>query len=78
MAFSTADGKRFDYTVYPVKQDGIDQLESWIAQLDTPYLSDTVLESAVYTEGAKYLEGTQDIDAAVKAIADSVELYLYE
>ena len=29
-------------------------------------------------EGAKYLEGTQDIDAAVKAIADSVELYLYE
>ena len=53
-------------------------MESWIAQLDTPYLSDTVLESAVYAEGAKYLEGTQDIDAAVKAIADSVELYLYE
>ncbi len=78
MTFSTEDGKIFDYTIYPVKQDGIDQLESWIAQLDTPYLSDTVLESAVYAEGAKYLEGTQDIDAAVKAIADSVELYLYE
>ena len=38
MTFSTEDGKIFDYTIYPVKQDGIDQLESWIAQLDTPYL----------------------------------------
>lgn len=78
MGFSTKDGKSFDYTIYPVNQDGIDKLESWIAQLDTPYLSDTVLETAVYAEGAKYLEGTQDIDAAVKAIADSVEIYLYE
>lgn len=78
MGFSTKDGKSFDYTIYPVQQDGIDKLEAWIAQLDTPYLSDTVLEAAVYAEGAKYLEGTQDIDAAVKAIADSVEIYLYE
>ncbi len=78
MGFSTKDGKSFDYTIYPVNQDGIDKLESWIAQLDTPYLSDTVLEAAVYAEGAKYLEGTQDIDAAVKAIVNSVEIYLYE
>lgn len=77
-SFSTRDGKSLDYTIYPVNQDGIDKLESWIAQLDTPYLSDTVLEAAVYAEGAKYLEGAQDIDAAVKAIADSVEIYLFE
>ncbi|MDE7323176.1 MAG: ABC transporter substrate-binding protein [Lachnospiraceae bacterium] len=78
MGFSMKDGKSFEYTIYPVNQDGIDKLEAWIAQLDTPYLSDTVLEAAVYAEGAKYLEGTQDIDAAVKAIVDSVEIYLYE
>lgn len=78
MSFSTHDGEHFSYTIYPVNQDGIDKLENWIAQLDTPYLSDTVLESVVYAEGVKYLEGTQDLDTAVKAISDSVEIYLYE
>lgn len=78
MSFSTKDGEHFSYTIYPVNQEGIDKLEAWIAQLDTPYLSDTVLEAAVYKEGAKYLEETQDIDTAVKAIADSVEIYLFE
>lgn len=78
MSFSTNGGERFTYTIYPVKQDGIDKLEAWIAQLDTPYLSDAMLEAAVYSEGAKYLEGAQDIDAAVKAVADSVEIYLSE
>lgn len=78
MDFSMRDGKSLDYTVYPINQDGIDKLESWIAQFYTSYLSETILESAVYAEGAKYLEGALDIDAAVKAIADSVEIYLYE
>lgn len=75
---STKDGRGYEYTIYPVEQDGIDRLESWIAGLDTPYLSDAVLEEAVYKEGAAYLEGRQDIDTAVKAVADSVEIYLYE
>lgn len=78
IGFSTKDGESIHYTIYPVDQEGIDKLESWIAQLDTPYLRDAVLESVVYAEGAKYLEGTQDIDATVKAIADSVEIYLSE
>ena len=77
-SFSTKDGQRYDFTVYPVEQDGIDRLESWIEELETPYLCDSVLEEIVYEEGAKYLEGTQDIDAAVKAVVDSVEIYLYE
>lgn len=75
---STKDGRGYEYAIYPVEQDGIDRLESWIAGLDTPYLSDAVLEEAVYKEGAAYLEGRQDIDTAVKAVADSVEIYLYE
>ncbi len=75
---STKDGRGFSLIVYPGNQDGIDRLERWIAGVSTPYLSDAVLEEAVYEEGAKYLEGRQDIDAAMKAITDSVELYLYE
>ena len=76
--FLTKDGKSINYTIYPVNQDGIDKLEQWIAELETPYLSDSVLEDAVYAEGAKYLEGMQDIDTSVRAVADSVEIYLYE
>lgn len=75
---STKDGRGYEYTIYPVEQDGIDRLERWIAQMETPYLSDAVLEDVVYEEGTAYLEGRQDIDTAVKAIADSVEIYLYE
>lgn len=75
---SYGDGTTFGYDIFPVNQDGIDNLEKWIAGLDTPYLTDVVLEEAVYKEGAKYFEGQQDIDKAVKAISDSVEIYLYE
>lgn len=76
--FSTKDGRSVDYTVYPVNQDGIDRLEQWIAELDTPYLSDSVLEDAVYAEGVRYLEGVQDIDETLRAIVDSAGIYLYE
>lgn len=76
--FTMANGENFFYSIYPVNQEGIARLEQWIAQLDTPYLSDTVLESAVCTEGAAYLEGRQELDAAVAAIAERVEIYLAE
>ena len=78
ISFSNADGLAFGYNIYPVDQEGIAQFEQWIAALDTQYLSDAVLEEAVYKQGAKYLEGKLDIDAAVKEIADSVEIYLSE
>lgn len=77
-SFMNKDGETFGFTIFPVEKNGVDNLEKWIAGLDTPYLGDTVLENAVYTEGAAYIEGKQDIDAAIKAIADSVEIYLYE
>lgn len=76
--FTMANGENFFYSIYPVNQEGIARLEQWIAQLDTPYLSDTVLESAVCTEGAAYLEGRQEFDVAVAAIAERVEIYLAE
>lgn len=78
IAFTDADGLVFGYNIYPVDGEGVARFEKWIAALDTPYLSDAVLEEAVYRQGAKYLEGKLDIDAVVKEIADSVEIYLYE
>ena len=76
--FTMANGENFFYSIYPVNQEGIARLEQWIAQIDTPYLSDTVLEGAVCTEGAAYLEGRQELDAAVAAISERVEIYLAE
>lgn len=76
--FTMANGENFFYSIYPVNQEGIACLDQWIAQLDTPYLGDTVLESAVCTEGEAYLEGRQELDAAVAAIAERVEIYLAE
>lgn len=76
--FTMTNGETFLYLIYPAAEEDIACLEQWIACLDTPYLTDTVLENAVYTEGAAYLEGLQELDTAVSAIADSVEIYLYE
>lgn len=74
----TRDGIHYRFIIYPVNQDGIDLLEQWIAGLDTPYLSDTALENVVYAQGTEYIEGRKELDKAVEAIADSVEIYLYE
>lgn len=76
--FTMASGENFFYSIYPVNQESIACLEQWITQLDTPYIGDTVLESVVCTEGAAYLEGRQELDAAVAAIAERVEIYLAE
>ena len=74
----TINGVDYGFTIYPVKQDGIDLLEQWIAALDTPYLSDPALENVVYAQGVEYIEGRKELDEAVKTIADSVEIYFYE
>ena len=72
------DGVKYGFTVYPVNQDGIECLEQWIAGLDTPYLSDMMLENKVLEQGAEYMEGRRELDEALEAIAEIVEIYLYE
>lgn len=74
----TRDGINYRFIIYPVNQDGTGLLEQWIAGLDTPYLSDTALENVVYAQGTEYIEGRKELDEAVEAIADSVEIYLAE
>ena len=72
------EGKTFIWSVYWLDNATEQQLKDWITQSDTPYLQDIVLEEAVLKEGAKYLDGSQNLDAAVKAIADSVAIYMAE
>ena len=42
------------------------------------YSSDMMLENKVLEQGAEYMEGRRELDEAVEAIAESVEIYLYE
>ncbi|MCM1185420.1 MAG: extracellular solute-binding protein [Lachnoclostridium sp.] len=73
-----AEGKVIEWQAYLPDEGEMQKLRDYIAQADTPYLSDSVLEEAVYTEGAAYLRGDKDLDAAVKGIVDKVEIYLSE
>lgn len=72
------DGVMHGFTIYPVEQEGIDLLEQWIADLDTPYLSDPVFENVIFAQGVEYIEGHKELDEAVEAIVNSVEISLYE
>jgi len=72
------DGTTFTWNVYEPDEEQRRQITDWVLQADTPYIRDVILEDAVYAQGVKYLEGEQELDAAVKAIVDSVAIYLYE
>lgn len=75
---STENGLEVQWTVYAPNEEQMQMLKDWVAKVDTPYLCDSVLEEAVYSEGAKYLRGEIDLDTAVKKIMDSVMIYLSE
>lgn len=72
------DGTTFTWNVYEPDEEQRRQITDWALQADTPYIRDTILEDAVYAQGVKYLEGEQGLDEAVKAVVDSVAIYLYE
>lgn len=77
-AMSDEEGKVFTWDIYWPDGKQQRQLRDWIKESDTPYLPDVMLEEAVCREGAKYLNGSQGLDAAMKAILDSVAIYLSE
>ncbi len=72
------DGNSFDWVVYWPDDVQIQLLRDLVKQSDTPYLQDVILEETVCREGAKYLNGSQDLDAAAKAIMDSAAIYMAE
>ncbi|MCM1536457.1 MAG: hypothetical protein NC126_11095 [Clostridium sp.] len=73
-----ADGNTIEYSSYLPDEKEMQMLRETIAEADTPYLPDSVLESAVFSEGAAYLKGEKDLDTAVKDIVAKVEIYLAE
>ena len=78
MSRTTKDGKTSSMIIYPASPEDVKELERIIAELQTPYISDVVLEDAIISESSKYFNGDQDIDAAVKAVMDKVAIYMAE
>lgn len=72
------EGNSFTWEVYWPTDEQMQMLEEWIASTDTPYISDKVLEDAIFTFGAEYLDGVIDIDIAMRQIMEKIEIYLAE
>ena len=53
-------------------------LNGWIEGAKTPYIEDTVIEEAVYVEGAEYFKGKKSLEEAVNAIEQSIAIYMSE
>jgi len=78
LSTSTIDGMDLSYRYYVPTEEELSRLRDWIAQSDTPYICDIVIEDAVLEEGEKYLKGEADLDTAVDKIMDRVQIYLAE
>lgn len=75
---SDEEGNTFTWNVYWPTDEQVQTLKEWITAADTPYIPDSVLEEAVYTEGAEYIKGNIDIDTAMKQIQDKIAIYMAE
>lgn len=78
-ASSAADSDEvFEGITYWFTEAEKETLRSWIAAAETPFLQDTTLESAVFSEGEKYLNGEENLDDAVANILKAVSVYQSE
>lgn len=75
---SDMEGNSFYWDVYWPTVEQVQLLKEWITSADTPYISDVVLEEAVYAAGEEYMKGIIDIDTAMKQIIEKTEIYLAE
>lgn len=77
-ASSDENGVKVEGETYWFTEEEKELLRGWIAQASIPYQKDTVLEEAVFSEGAKYLDGQQDIDTTVRNIVQNTAIYMAE
>ena len=80
MMYGVSDpwGNDFVWDVYWPTEEQIQLLKEWITSVETPYISDVVLEEAVYEAGDAYMKGLIDIDTAMKQILEKTAIYMAE
>lgn len=75
---SNADGMIVELDIYWITEEHKEKLRGWIASADTAYISDRVLEDAVYEKGAAYIRGEQSLEDAVSEIEKKMAIYMAE
>lgn len=78
LAMSDEDGMMVSMDVYWVDEEQLQKLRDWMANADTPYVKDSVLEDAVCEEGVNYIQGSKSLEEAVSAIVEKVAIYMAE
>ena len=77
-ASSNEDGVMLEFNDYWFDEEQKQFIREWIKSVDTPYVPDSVLEDAVYSEGISYMRGNQSLQEAVDAIEQKVSIYMSE
>lgn len=78
LTMSNGDGLTFMLEVYWMNAEQTEILRQWVNAVNVPYVQDSMLEEAVYEEGAKYIQGEKSLEEAVSSIEKKVSLYMAE
>jgi hypothetical protein len=72
------DGHYIDFIIYYPTDEEIAVFKEELASVNTAYFSDSVLEDAVFTSGARYMQGEMTLDEALSEIERQVAIYMAE
>lgn len=78
MGGSTNDGRDYHLEIHMPTKEEFEELYNLCHSVKTPYLKDSVVESAVIEIGAQYLAGYLSEEEAVRKIMSKVEIYMAE
>ncbi|MDE7340707.1 MAG: extracellular solute-binding protein [Lachnospiraceae bacterium] len=78
LALSSEDGISIYFNIYCPKEEQVAAFKEELASVNTAYLPDNVLEDAVFTSGAGYIQGEMTLDEALSEIERQVAIYMAE
>ncbi len=78
LAFMDENGSVFSWEIYWLDEAQADELRERMQTVDTPYVKNEVLEEAVLSAGADYINSECGLDEAVAAVEKSMSIYLAE
>lgn len=78
VAVSAADGTMREFIIYWPTDGQIAAFKEQLAAVDTAYIPDTVLETAVFNDGSNYMSGWWSLEETLDEIERTVAIYMAE
>lgn len=78
LSSSYEDGTYLEYIIYWPNDGQIAAFKEQLGSVNTAYIPDTVLEDAVFKQGAGYMKGEQTLEQALSEIEKNVAIYMAE